>query len=239
MTYLICGLQSSSESCRKPYLLPALVKEPCHLIRYTFSKSHRKFQVRFCSSSATRKILWCQDLATGGFPSFSRQVNTLLCLSGNLQLCGCIGGIMNTLHSSCGSASILIHLSLPWTRQSQMHCAFSLHLNALPQPLPVLSQVLLAHQYTCNKADSEERAKHEHGWTETTLSHLQHLSFVKSSSPAGLQFDFKKVESARLLGSLPVQPSNARCQLSWGNRANPYSLPGYERQNRHFTISCH
>lgn len=129
---------SSSESCRKPYLLPALMKEPCHLIWYTFSKSHRKFQVRFCSSSATRKILWCQDLATGGFPSFSRQVNTLLCLSGNLQLCGCIGGIVNTLHSSCGSARILIHLSLPWTRQSQMHRGFSLHLNALPQGRPGL-----------------------------------------------------------------------------------------------------
>lgn len=129
---------SSSESCRKPYLLPALMKEPCHLIRYTFLKSHRTFQVRFCSSSATRKILWCQDLATGGFPSFSRQVSTLLCLSGNLPLCGCVGGIMNTFNSSCGSALILIYLSLPWTRQSQMHRGFSLHLNALPQGRPSL-----------------------------------------------------------------------------------------------------
>lgn len=27
-----------------------------------------------------------------------------------------------------------------------------------------------------------------------------------------------------------MKQSNARCQLSSGNRAGPYSLPGYERQ---------
>ena len=98
----------SSESCQKPYLLPALMKEPCRFIRYTSLKSHGKFQIRLCSSNATRKILWCQDSAIGGCPSFSRQVNTLLCMSGNLQ--DCIGVVLEGLRTP-----LTFPVEVPWS----------------------------------------------------------------------------------------------------------------------------
>ena len=233
-----CGLQvPSSESCQKPYLLPALMKEPCRFIRYTSLKSHGKFQIRLCSSNATRKILWCQDSAIGGCPSFSRQVNTLLCVSGNLQ--DCIGVVLEGLRTP-----LTFPVEVPWSshtflcrKRGRAKCiaasvsTLMLYLRGGPASAGPPSGPSGPSEHG-KKADSEERARREHGWTEITLSHLQQLSFVKSSSPAGLQFDFKEVKTARLLGSLAMQPSNARCQLSSRNRASPYSLPGHERQKK-------
>lgn len=77
ISYAAPLLPFSSALRWKPHLLSGLMKEPFQLTQYKFLRSQRTFQMIFCSSSATRNIPWCQDLAIGGFLSFSRQVNTL------------------------------------------------------------------------------------------------------------------------------------------------------------------
>lgn len=141
------------------------MKEPCHLIRYTFLKSHRTFQVRFCSSSATRKILCCQDLATGGFPSFSKTGKYPLVLSGNLPLCGCVGGIIWT--------PLTLLVEVPWSsytclchRRGRAKCIVASVYTWMLYHRGDPASTGPPSGPSGNKADSEERVRHEHGWIE-------------------------------------------------------------------------
>lgn len=95
-----------------------------------------------------------------------------------------------------------------------------------------------SHQVTVNQVASEESASlSEHGRTESILSHLQCLGFVDLSSFVGLLFASKKVKRNSLLGSLPMQHSNARCQLSCENRASTHSLQ-ITTDKKSFTVAC-
>lgn len=153
---------------------------------------------------------------------------------------------MNTLNFARGTAWFCIHLSLPWwSRQSQKHRSLQSTpccpntgealqlLRALWSSQPMGAPWMQWPRGQTVWGDCEPpwaSVNRNHGVTFT----MSELCQVVFSSRLLIWL----YERNSLLGSLPMQYSNDRCQLSPGNRTSTYSLlPGY-KDKKYSTITC-